>query len=154
MGRRNGYYYHKAIHLTNSDMHNIYNIMQTSLTEIKDIKDKDSKCVSGEIYTRVRRATRGGTFGESLNTLFSGSLKDFNVRFNSLKCNQKRILINMFKDLKSRRLSEEDECSVSGLERALFGMNASIKQASNIAKESEKVREGLEEIRKLLDESN
>lgn len=140
-----------------------FNEVKNAIAEIKNFGSKTNEEVNGEIYTSLRRAliyemnNNNRNFPKDACILFMKNKKIFKSKFYyTLTLEQRKRLEIMFNSLMQRRMSEimdetNEENLIGNMQCRLTETMAIINRMKVIAGESEKVRNGLNNIQNILD---
>jgi hypothetical protein len=139
--------------LSGDDLLWLYNATSDAFASIKDVHKKSKGWIDGEVFTYLRRVSRESpSVSRSVKALFYGKMKKFTHRLDGRTTQKdKELLVAMYDSIRSRTLKGEPD-PLTGLEQALLAMQASARKAEEVAAESAKMREGLENIRALLED--
>jgi hypothetical protein len=137
--------------LSADDLAWIYHATVTAFDLVKNINRKTSEQIDGEIFTSLRRMSREAGGSQVVRGLFTGKMKTFAMRVQGRTATKEQeVLINMYNSLKRAKMSEEPD-SMAELELALMAMQANLRRATEIANSAEGVRQGMDEIPKILE---
>lgn len=138
--------------LSGDDLLWLFRHTQDAFTSIKDVRRKEARWVDGEVFTYLRRMARENGGSEAIKALFVGKLKNFTHRLDGRTTQKdKELLVAMYDGIRRRVMSSEPD-PLSELQQALLAMQASARKAEEVASDSVKLREGLEDIRTLLED--
>jgi hypothetical protein len=139
--------------LTNDDLTWFYNTVEEAFKNIKDIRKKTDPQIEGEVFTFMRRALHGTKVSSEIKSLFSHTLKQFKFKtfhpFSSSDENME-VLSYMFSKAKNRAIKEPDDKMIE-LRHILLSVQSNNRKMEEIITASKPVKQGLEEITKLID---
>jgi hypothetical protein len=139
--------------LTQDDLLWLYAETRRAFSRVEDIGRKQPAEIDGEIFTTMRRAAAESGVSRAISGLFRGRKKHFAWRLDAkISPKERSIIIAMYDQLRRRSLAEPQvPLDTNNLELILLALRADVREAEQIASESEKVRQGLDGIQAILD---
>lgn len=138
--------------LTEDDYAWMHAALTWAVSQVRCPRGRRQQSFDGQVYTYVRQkafAERNHP-NDPILRLFGGRKK--NLEFSFLKEQEKERLELMFTNLKQQHLKTEDnDTTFQELENLLAGMRASTQAMAHVATESEKVKSGIEELERFLE---